>query len=228
MVVQMKLLGVFSSRARRVEAVTDVTGDAYEKECEEEPKIVSAERRQMDGSLSMETMLSEIDTSDPTLETKEEDACPQIQQEAWQERELPRANEKQHAVSLGSALAETNALPPDIMFPSAEVCQVRSLMSKFDEPVRKRYERVASEDPESGRLLVELLEQFKTLDETALICHGQHENMGFIIGMMREWMNEFCPTGTCTSISSASVVLPDHLQNLLTTVSYRPFLLGSM
>lgn len=221
MIVQMKLLGVFSSRSRRVEAVTDVTGDACEKECEEEPK-------KMDRSLSLENMLSEMNTSDASIETKEEGSCPQMQQEAQQERELPCANEKQHAVSFGSSLAETNAPPPDIMFPSAEVCQVRSLMSKFDEPVRKRYERVASQDPESGRLLVELLEQFKTLDETALICHGQHENMGFIIGMMREWMNEFCPTGPCTLISSASVVLPDHLQNLLTTVSYRPFLLGSM
>ena len=188
MIVQMKLFGVFSSRGRPIEARPLVTVDACEKDCEEERKIDSAEYGQILSSSSLENTVSEIVTSDARLETKEEMVFPQVR---W-ERELPPAP------SQDSIRAETDTLRSDIMFPSAEVCQIRSLMGTFDETIRKRYERVSSQDPESGRLLVELLEQFKSLDEAALICHGQHENMETIVGMIRECMDDFCPAGACT------------------------------
>lgn len=68
---------------------------------------------------------------------------------------------------------------------SPEACQIRTLMKGFDSDVRARYEAKCNADPHAGSILVELLEQYKVFEESALISHGQQQNMSHLVEYIR-------------------------------------------
>jgi len=83
----------------------------------------------------------------------------------------------------------------EFTLPSPEVCQVRTMTQNMSQRARVGYERVAGKMPELGCTLVELFENFKAFEESAMICHGQHENMSELVEFLTQCLEEYGSTG---------------------------------
>lgn len=88
-----------------------------------------------------------------------------------------------------------NVLYQEFTLPSAEVCQIQTMTQHMPQQARLGFERIAGKIPELGCVLVELFEHFKAFEESAMICHGQHENMSALVEFSGRCLEDYGCTG---------------------------------